>query len=116
LVIARRYDEAIYFEFKKMKPGFVYIITNYTNTTLYVGVTSDLHDRVKQHQNKVFENSFSARYNLNKLVYFEAFQMIGDAIAREKQIKAGSRAKKVELIKTMNPEWKDLYFEIEQYL
>ena len=67
-----------------MKPGFVYIITNYTNTTLYVGVTSDLELRIKQHKNKYYPNSFSARYNLDKLVYFESFQMIEDAIAREK--------------------------------
>lgn len=99
-----------------MKQGFVYIITNHTNTTLYIGVTSDLHERIKQHQHKLYEKSFSSRYNLNKLVYFEAFQMIGDAIAREKQLKAGSRAKKVALIKSINPEWKDLYYEIEQYL
>ena len=99
-----------------MKPGFVYIITNPGNTVLYVGVTSDLHSRVKEHQNKKFPNSFSARYNLNKLVYFEPYQLIGDAIAREKELKAGSRAKKVELIVKMNPEWKDLYYEIEDYL
>ena len=99
-----------------MKPGFIYIITNYTNTTLYVGVTSDLCERIKQHQSKVYDKSFSARYNLNKLVYFEPFQMIGDAIAREKQIKSGSRAKKIALIVSMNPEWRDLFFEIEQYL
>lgn len=93
-----------------MKPGFVYIITNYTNTTLYVGVTSDLELRIKQHKNKCYPNSFSARYNLDKLVYFESFQMIEDAIAREKQMKAGSRIKKVKLIETMNPQWNDLYY------
>ncbi|QYJ69020.1 GIY-YIG nuclease family protein [Flavobacterium litorale] len=99
-----------------MKPGYIYIITNYTNTTLYIGVTSDLHERIKEHKHKRYANSFSARYNLNKLVYFEAFQMIEDAIAREKQLKAGSRANKIALIQKLNPEWKDLYFEIEQYL
>lgn len=99
-----------------MKPGFTYIITNYTNTTLYVGVTSDLHQRVKEHRVKRYPNSFSARYNLNKLVYFESFQMIEDAIGREKQLKAGSRLKKVELIQLLNPEWKDLSDEIDKYL
>ena len=91
-----------------MKPGFIYIITNKNNTTLYVGVTSNLKLRIQQHQQKVNPRSFSARYNLNKLVYYEAFQMIGDAIAREKQLKAGSRAKKMALIVAKNPNWDDV--------
>ncbi|MGV3459580.1 MAG: GIY-YIG nuclease family protein [Flavobacterium sp.] len=99
-----------------MKPGFVYIITNFTHTVLYVGVTSDLSVRIKEHKQKRYQDSFSARYNLNKLVYFESFQMIGDAISREKQIKGGSRAKKIKLIKNLNREWKDLYYEIENHL
>lgn len=99
-----------------MKPGFMYIMTNSNNTVLYVGVTSDLHKRVKDHQNKRYPDSFSARYNLNKLVYFEAFLMIGDAIGREKQVKGGSRKKKFELIRLMNPEWNDLTFSINDYL
>lgn len=65
-----------------MKPEFIYILTNKNNTTLYVGVTSNLIQRVKQHQQKINPKSFTARYNLNKLVYYEAFQIIGDAIAR----------------------------------
>lgn len=89
-----------------MKPGFVYIISNYTNTTLYVGVTSDLYERIKQHKNKQHPNSFSAKYNLNKLVYFETFQMIEDAIAREKQLKGGSRANKIKFIESINTEWR----------
>ncbi len=99
-----------------MKPGFVYILTNYTNTVLYTGVSSDLYERVKDHQGKRYPNSFTAKYNLNKLVYFEVFQIIGDAIGREKQIKAGSRSKKIKSIESMNPDWKDLYYEIENYL
>jgi putative endonuclease len=99
-----------------MKTGFVYIITNVNNTTLYTGVTSDLHDRIKQHKQQRYPDSFSAKYNLNKLVYFEPFLMIGDAIAREKQIKAGSRAKKIKLIESMNPNWDDLYYRIEEFL
>lgn len=91
-----------------MKPGFIYIITNKNNTTLYVGVTSNLKLRIQQHKQKVYPRSFSARYNLNKLVYYEAFQMIGDAIAREKQLKAGSRAKKIALIVAKNPNWDDV--------
>ncbi len=94
-----------------MKPGFVYIITNLNNTTLYIGVTSDLIQRIKEHKNKKYPNSFSAKYNLVKLVYFEQFQLIEDAIAREKQLKGGSRANKVKLIENVNPDWKDLFFE-----
>lgn len=92
-----------------MKPGFIYILTNKNNTTLYVGVTSNLPERIKEHKEKRYENSFSTRYNLTKLVYWEAFQEIGDAISREKQIKAGPRKNKLNLINDLNPEWKDLY-------
>lgn len=91
-----------------MKPGFIYIITNKNNTTLYTGVTANLLERIKQHKDKIDKKSFTARYNLNKLVYYEAFQIIGNAIAREKQIKAGSRAKKIKLIESINPNWADL--------
>lgn len=95
-----------------MKPGFIYIITNKNNTTLYIGVTSNLPQRIEEHKQKRYENSFSARYNLNKLVYYEQFQMIGDAIGREKQLKSGSRATKEQLINSINPNWNDLYEEI----
>ena len=91
-----------------MKQGYTYIITNKNNTTLYVGVTSNLTQRITEHIEKKYNNSFSSRYNLNKLVYYETFQTIGEAIAREKQLKAGSRAKKEALINSHNPEWKDL--------
>ena len=96
-----------------MKPGFTYILTNSNNTTLYVGVTSNIVLRVKQHKEKYRPKSFTARYNLDKLVYFEAFQMIGDAISREKQLKAGSRAKKEALMHSINPEWHDLYERVK---
>lgn len=99
-----------------MKPGFVYIMTNKNHTTLYTGVTSDLPQRVKQHKEKFFEQSFTSRYNLYLLVYWESFQEIGDAIFREKQIKAGSRQKKLDLINLMNPEWKDLTEDIENIM
>ena len=98
-----------------MKPGYIYIITNTYNTTLYIGVTSDLFERIKQHKKKCYSDSFSAKYNLDKLVYFEAFQIIGDAIAREKQIKGGSRHKKIKLIESINPKWNDLHYELENY-
>jgi putative endonuclease len=88
--------------------GFVYIMTNNNNSVLYTGVTSDLKGRVNQHISKKYVKSFSSRYNICKLVYYESLDTIGEAIKREKQIKAGSRNKKIELINGMNPEWKDL--------
>ena len=97
-----------------MKPGFIYILTNKNNTTLYVGVTSNIVARVIQHKEKLYPKSFTAKYNLDKLVYYEVFQMIGDAIGREKQLKAGSRAKKVALIEGINPEWQDLFEQVKQ--
>ena len=99
-----------------MKPGFIYIITNKNNTTLYEGVTSNLPERILQHREKRFKNSFSEKYNLDKLVYWEAFQEIGDAIGREKQLKAGSRQKKIELINSFNPDWIDLYDSIQDIM
>ena len=99
-----------------MKPGFIYILTNYKNTTLYIGVTSNLPQRIIEHKEKKYQNSFSARYNLNKLVYYEQFQMIGDAIAREKQLKGGTRANKVDLINSLNPKWEDLFDSIENLM
>ncbi len=87
---------------------FVYIMTNPNNTTFYTGMTNNLAERVYKHKNKVNPNSFTARYNINKLVYYETFDYVYDAIAREKQIKAGSRKKKLDLIKSINPEFKDL--------
>lgn len=92
-----------------MKTGFIYIITNKNNTTLYVGVTSNLAKRIQQHKDKFYKNSFSARYNISKLVYFEKHQSIKVAIVREKQLKAGNRARKIKLIESINPEWMDLY-------
>jgi len=92
-----------------MKPGYIYLLTNKNNTTLYVGVTANIIQRIQQHKEKFNPKSFTARYNLDKLVYYEAFQSIGDAIGREKQLKAGNRAKKIALIESMNPEWNDLY-------
>ncbi len=90
------------------KVAYVYILTNAGNTVLYVGVTSDLTQRMQQHKNGFFKNSFTSKYRINKLVYYELFQDVIDAIAREKQIKAGSRQKKIDLVNSRNPEWKDL--------
>jgi len=85
----------------------VYIITNKANTVFYIGVTRDLQGRILQHKYKEY-NGFSAKYNCNKLVYYEEFQWIQDAIEREKQLKAGSRQKKIDLILRDNPSWTDL--------
>ena len=75
-------------------------------------MTSDLITRIDQHKTKMYKKSFSHKYNLEKLVYYEAFDFIEEAIEREKQLKAGSRKKKVDLINKINPEWKDLYKDI----
>ncbi len=89
----------------------VYILTNSHNTTLYTGVTNNLYRRVLEH--KSGEGSqFANRYNLTKLVYFEVTSDINAAINREKQIKAGSRKKKDDLINSVNPDWKDLFEEL----
>lgn len=88
--------------------GYVYILTNKLNTVLYVGVTQDLLKRVWQHREKLVEG-FTKKYNLNKLVYYEQYESILEAVAREKQMKGGSRAKKLEIIDKYNPTWEDLY-------
>jgi putative endonuclease len=95
--------------------GCVYIMTNSRHTTLYTGVTSNLFGRVMEHREKKYPKSFTARYNLGKLVYYEGFHSIEEAIAREKQIKAGSRKMKENLIASMNPEWKDLFDEVSKW-
>ena len=97
------------------KGGAVYILTTKKNTALYTGVTSKLYSRIVEHKEKKYPKSFTARYNINKLVYFEGFHYIEEAIAREKQIKAGSRQKKIDLIESMNPEWNDLFEEIKNW-
>ena len=94
------------------KIGYFYIMTNAHHTVLYCGATDDLHRRIMEHKNGVYTNSFTSRYNITKLVYFEIFSLIGDAFAREKQIKAGSRKKKIALIESINPEWKDLFDQL----
>ena len=93
------------------KTGYVYLLTNKSNKVLYTGVTGDLTKRIFQHRNKMVEG-FTKKYNVYKLVYYEKFDDIENAIAREKQIKGWKRSKKDELIKSMNPNWNDLYDEI----
>ena len=91
--------------------NFVYIMTNQTHTTLYTGVTSDIVRRAYEHKEGLAEG-FTKKYHCKYLVYYEIFENIVDAIAREKQIKAGNREKKIALINLMNPKWQDLYWEI----
>jgi len=90
------------------KQGYVYIMTNALNTVLYTGVTSDLAKRAYEHREKLAEG-FTKRYNATKLVYYEVADSMESAILREKQIKGGSRKRKIDLIKRMNPKFEDLY-------
>ena len=94
-----------------MRESYVYIMTNKGNRVLYTGVTSNLTERVWQHKQGQGSH-FTSKYKTTKLVYFETFGDIRDAIDREKQIKAGSRTRKLGLIQAMNPEWRDLYEDL----
>jgi len=96
-----------------MKMPCVYLLASQPNGTLYVGVTSDLIKRVWQHRNGVTEG-FSSKYKLHTLVWFEQHKTMEAAISREKQLKAGSRKRKVALIESKNPSWSDLYEGILQ--
>lgn len=91
-----------------MHQYFVYILTNWNNKVVYTGITNNLDRRHWEHNQKQ-ANGFTAKYNVNKLVYFETTADVYSAIAREKQIKAWRREKKNALVATINPEWKDLY-------
>ena len=90
------------------KQYYVYIMANKNNSVLYTGVTGNLEARIYQHKEKMIAG-FTKRYNIPKLVFYEVFSDLYNAIVREKQIKAGSRRKKIELIERPNKEWKDLY-------
>ena len=93
------------------KQSYVYIMTNERNTVLYTGVTSDLKRRAYEHKEGP-GSGFTKRYRITKLVYFEVSEDVESAIEREKQIKSGSRQKKLHLITAANPEWRDLYPEL----
>ena len=92
--------------------SFVYITTNRKDGVLYTGVTTELRNRIISHKTKKYKHSFSARYNVDKLVYYEEHNSIITARERERLIKAGSRDKKIKLIDSMNPEWRDLFYEL----
>ena len=91
---------------------YVYILSNPTNVTIYTGVTNDLIRRVYEHKNHLDRGSFTARYNVNRLVYYEYTNDPEAAIGREKQIKGWNRARKNKLVESKNPNWDDLYESI----
>ncbi len=88
---------------------YVYIMTNKYRNVLYTGMTNDLIRRVYEHRNHLIKDSFTARYNVTRLVYFEMTEDVRSAIEREKQIKSWSRMKKDALVETQNPTWEDQY-------
>ena len=93
-------------------PYYVYLLSNSANSTIYTGVTNNLLKRVYEHKHKLDPNSFTARYRVHKLVYFEETSDVRSAIEREKQIKSWNRQRKNQLVDTMNPRWEDLYWKI----
>lgn len=93
------------------KQYYVYIMANDTNTVTYTGVTNTIYRRITEHKDKILKG-FTAKYRINKLVYYEVFESIENAILREKQIKSWSRKNKVKLVKTINQDLHDLYVEL----
>jgi putative endonuclease len=97
------------------KGGAVYIMTNKNKTTLYIGVTSDLYNRILQHKEHYFPKSFTTKYNLTYCIYYESFFSIEEAIMREKMLKKLRREKKEQLINRLNPAWRDLWEDIKEW-
>ena len=95
--------------------GSIYFMTNKNRTTLYLGVTSNLIKRVSEHRTHFYKGSFTDKYNLELIVFYEFHSTIEEAISREKQVKKWNRAKKDALINELNPEWVDLWGEIEKW-
>lgn len=98
---------------KKEYQFYVYILASKRNGTLYIGVTKSLFNRTFQHKLKENKNSFTAKYNIDRLVCYESYQYIQDAISRGKQLKKWNRAWKIELIEKGNPTWRDLFHDME---
>ena len=94
-----------------MKGGWVYILASKKNGTLYIGVTSNIHERIYAHKQKTIPG-FTKKYNVDRLVYYTYFDRIEDAIAEEKRLKNWKRSWKTDLIEEMNPDWRDLYNEL----
>jgi putative endonuclease len=95
-----------------IRGGCIYFLTNEHHTVIYIGVTSNLPVRLLQHQSKEYKSAFTAKYNRNKLVYYEAFHLIEEAIAREKALKKWNREWKERLVSEFNPQWKNLAEEV----
>ncbi len=93
---------------QQFRQYFIYILASKKNGTLYIGVTNSIERRIEEHKNKLDPNCFTAKYDVNILVYFETFQYIDDAIKREKQLKKWNRQWKINLIEEENKDWKDL--------
>jgi len=93
---------------QQFRQYFIYILASKKNGTLYIGVTNSIERRIEEHKNKLDPNCFTAKYNVNILVYFETFQYIDDAIKRERQLKKWNRQWKINLIEEENKDWKDL--------
>jgi putative endonuclease len=89
--------------------GCVYIMTNIFNNVYYIGVPSELRNRIWEHKNNVHPKNFTSKYKCYKLVYFQFFSNIEEAIAEEKRLKGGNRQQKINLVKGLNPEWVDLF-------
>ena len=98
---------------KKEYIYYTYILASKRNGTLYIGVTNNLFSRILQHKMKQNKNSFTAKYNTDKLVYYEEYQNIQDAIVREKKLKRHRRQWKIELIEKDNPAWRDFFKDME---
>jgi len=98
---------------KEEKQYYVYILASKRNGTLYIGVTNNLLNRSFQHKIKKDKNSFTAKYNIDKLVYYELYQYVSDAILREKQLKKWNREWKIKLIEKDNPAWRDLFLDMQ---
>lgn len=98
--------------FMSSKTYFIYIITNFTNTTLYIGITNNLERRIFEHKHELL-NGFSKQYHLKKLIYFEEYNDIQEALTREKQLKNWKRTWKIDLITKKNPTYKDLFADAE---
>ena len=96
---------------KMQTPGYVYLLTSKNYGTLYIGVTSDLISRIENHKKRL-RPGFTARYKVDRLVYYEWYERIGDAIEREKQLKKWKRKWKIELIEGVNPTWRDLSYDL----
>ena len=92
---------------------YVYIMANESNSTIYIGVTNNLLRRVYEHKNSLDKHSFTSRYKIFKLVYYEYTSDVRSAIEREKQLKGWNRERKNKLISTKNPQWRDLYEDIK---